>query len=84
MLGNLVDAEATLKKFPHIRHGENIDPSEYLYYPNVTMINGSGGYGFVLAPYLAKRLGEWLVERKELNPILSPSRFFPRWAKRQS
>jgi tRNA 5-methylaminomethyl-2-thiouridine biosynthesis bifunctional protein len=84
MLGSLVDAEATLAKYPHIRHGERVDPSEYIYHPNVTMINGSGGYGFVLAPYLAKRLRDFLVEGSDLNPILSPSRFFPRWAKRQS
>ncbi|MDD5051160.1 MAG: FAD-dependent oxidoreductase [Sulfuricurvum sp.] len=84
MLGSLVDAEATLAKFPHIRHGENIDPSQYIYYPNVTMINGSGGYGFVLAPYLAKRLRDFLINKIEIDPILSPSRFFPRWAKRQS
>jgi tRNA 5-methylaminomethyl-2-thiouridine biosynthesis bifunctional protein len=84
MLGNLVDADATLTQYPHIRHGERVDPSAYIYYPNVTMINGSGGYGFVLAPYLAKRLSDFLVEGKALNPALSPSRFFPRWAKRQS
>lgn len=82
MLGSLVDAEATLEKYPQLRHGEKVDPSEYTYYPNLTMINGSGGYGFVLAPYLAKRLREWLVEGKALNPTLSPSRFFPRWVKR--
>lgn len=84
MLGSLVDAEATLEKYPHLRHGQQISPSEYLYYPNVTMINGSGGYGFVLAPYLAKRYKEYLVDERGLSPILSPSRFFPRWAKRQS
>lgn len=84
MLGSLVDADATLQKYPHLRHGERIDPSEYTYYPNLTMINGSGGYGFVLAPYLAKRLKEHIAEEKSINPILSPSRFFPRWAKRQS
>lgn len=84
MLGSLVDAETTLAKFPHIRHGERVNPSEYIYYPNVTMINGSGGYGFVLAPYLAKRLRDFLVEARAIEPILSPSRFFPRWAKRQS
>ena len=84
MLGSLVDADATLQKYPHLRHGERIDPSEYTYYPNLTMINGSGGYGFVLAPYLAKRLNEHIAEEKSINPILSPSRFFPRWAKRQS
>jgi len=83
MLGDLVDAEATLEKYPHIRHGQSVDSAEYLYYPNVTMINGSGGYGFVLAPYLAKRLKEFIVDGVSINPILSPSRFFPRWAKRK-
>jgi len=82
MLGNLVDAAATLEKYPHIRHGQWVDPNEYIYYPNLTMINGSGGYGFVLAPYLAKKLKEYLVDHIPLNPILSPSRFFPRWAKK--
>lgn len=84
MLGNLVDAASTLQKYPHLKHGEKVDLLKYIYYPNLTMINGSGGYGFVLAPYLAKRLKEFIVEGKAIMPILSPSRFFPRWAKRQS
>ncbi|MGA9046936.1 NAD(P)/FAD-dependent oxidoreductase [Sulfuricurvum sp.] len=84
MLGSLVNAVSTLEKYPHLRHGQVVDPRKYVYYPNLTMINGSGGYGFVLAPYLAKRLGEFLTDGKEMDPILSPSRFFPRWAKRQS
>lgn len=84
ILGSLVNAVSTLEKYPHLRHGQAVDPEEYVYYPNLTMINGSGGYGFVLAPYLAKRLGEFLTEGKEIDPVLSPSRFFPRWAKRQS
>lgn len=83
MLGNLVNAEATLERHPHMRHGQSVDPTEYIYYPNVTMINGSGGYGFVLAPYLAARLKEYIVNKKTLTAILSPSRFFPRWAKRK-
>ncbi len=83
MLGSLVDAEATLNKYPHIRHGQAVETNEYIYYPNLTMINGSGGYGFVLAPYLAKRLKKFIVDEKVLDPILSPSRFFPRWAKRK-
>jgi len=82
MLGSLVDATATLEKYPHIRHGQNVDPNEYIYYPNLTMINGSGGYGFVLAPYLSKKLKEYLVYHIPVNSALSPSRFFPRWAKK--
>lgn len=84
MLGSLVDAEATLARYPQLKNGRAIAPSEFITYPHLTMINGSGGYGFVLAPYLAKRLKEYLVEKKPLDERLSPGRFFPRWAKRQS
>ncbi len=83
MLGSLVNAAATLEKFPRLRHGQAVDPSDFIYYPELTMINGSGGYGFVLAPYLAKRLKEYLVDRLPISSLLSPSRFFPRWAKRK-
>lgn len=84
MLGSLVNAKVTLEKYPHLRHGQAVGTNEYTYYPNLTMINGSGGYGFVLAPYLAKRLKEFIVDGQNIDPRLSPSRFFPRWAKRQS
>ncbi len=84
ILGNLVDANATLEKYPNLRYGAKVDSSEYTYYPNLMMINGSGGYGFVLAPYLSKRLKESIVDGKAMDSILSPSRFFLRWAKRQS
>lgn len=84
MLGSLVNAKVTLEEYPHLRHGQAVGTKEYTYYPNLTMINGSGGYGFVLAPYLAKRLKELIVDGENIDPRLSPSRFFPRWAKRQS
>lgn len=83
MLGSLVDAEATLALHPHLQHGKAVDPKEFVYYPKAIMINGSGGYGFVLAPYLAKRLKEYLVDEIAMDETLSPSRYFPRWAKRK-
>lgn len=55
---------------------------EYTYYPNLTIINGSGGYGFVLAPYLAKILTENILADKEIAKGLQPARFFARWAKK--
>jgi tRNA 5-methylaminomethyl-2-thiouridine biosynthesis bifunctional protein len=55
---------------------------DFLYYPHLTMINGSGGYGFVLAPYLAKMLAEYIISDKPINPRIAPARFFVRWAKR--
>ncbi len=83
MLGSLVDLDATLALHPHIQHGKQTDPKEFVYYPHLIMVNGSGGYGFVLAPYLAKRLKEYLVDGITMDETLSPSRYFPRWAKRK-
>jgi tRNA 5-methylaminomethyl-2-thiouridine biosynthesis bifunctional protein len=83
MLGSLVDADATLAAYPHLQHGKAVDPQEFVYYPHLTMINGSGGYGFVLAPYLARRLKEYLVDAIPMDESISPSRYFPRWAKRK-
>lgn len=83
MLGSLVDSDTTLVLHPHLQHGKAVDPKEFVYYPNLTMVNGSGGYGFVLAPYLAKRLKEFLVDGIPLDESISPSRYFPRWAKRK-
>ncbi|MFA6188362.1 MAG: FAD-dependent oxidoreductase [Sulfuricurvum sp.] len=83
MLGSLVNSKATLALHPHLQHGKAVDPKEFIYYSNLTMINGSGGYGFVLAPYLAKRLKAYLVEGTTMDEMISPSRYFTRWAKRK-
>ena len=55
---------------------------EYTYYPNLYMINGNGGYGFVLAPYLAKMLNKHIFSGEKINDRLSPARFFARYAKK--
>ena len=58
------------------------DYGEYEYYPNLYMINGNGGYGFVLAPYLANILTQHLLSAKKISDRMSPARFFHRWAKK--
>lgn len=52
------------------------------YYENLYMINGVGGYGFVLAPYIAKQLSEFIVDKKPIDAILDPKRFYLRWKKK--
>ena len=52
------------------------------YYPNLYMINGSSGYGFVLAPFLAKSLSALIVDGKKVSERLIPARYFSRWAKK--
>lgn len=82
ILGPLVDTAATLEQFPELAHGAAVDPEAYRYHEGVYMINGSGGYGFVLAPYLASQFAEHLRRALPLDPAMLPSRFFTRWVKR--
>lgn len=83
MLGSLVLSGETLLTCKGSLHVKKPDYSSYVYYPNLTMINGSGGYGFVLAPYLAKILTEHILHGKKISERISPARFFARWAKKR-
>ncbi|WP_324172945.1 FAD-dependent oxidoreductase [Sulfurimonas sp.] len=82
IVGGLVMSKETLAS-KNIRYEvESSNTQNYTYYPNLYMINGNGGYGFVLAPYIAKILSEHILEAKEISKRLSPNRFFTRWAKK--
>ena len=81
LLGSLVASKETLEKGLRL-DTKKIDYDTFKYYPSLYMINGNGGYGFVLAPYLAKVLSEHILHAKEINKRLSPARFFHRWAKK--
>lgn len=82
LVGSLVDVEKTLKNLPNITHGEKYSRNELCYYPNLTMINGTGGYGFVLAPFLARTLSAYICDNTEIDSRLNPTRFFERWVKK--
>jgi len=84
LLGPVVDSAKTVQKHPRIEHGWPVPNSEYEYYPDLTLINGSGGYGFVLAPYLAKKVCEHLTKGYDIEKELLPERFFTRWVKRKN
>jgi tRNA 5-methylaminomethyl-2-thiouridine biosynthesis bifunctional protein len=82
LVGSLVLSRETLECCEKNIRIKRPNYEDFLYYPHLTMINGSGGYGFVLAPYLAKMLAEYIVSDKSISPRISPARFFVRWAKR--
>jgi len=82
MIGPLVLSKETLADKSLNFKVKKAEYSAYSYYPNLYMLNGSGGYGFVLAPYLAKILKEHILSDKKISDRLSPARFFARWAKR--
>jgi tRNA 5-methylaminomethyl-2-thiouridine biosynthesis bifunctional protein len=84
LVGPLVLSRETLACCKKKIRVKKPDFEEFLYYPHLNMINGSGGYGFVLAPYLARMLKEHILGAKPLPKSVTPARFFARWAKKLS
>ena len=82
LLGQLVMSNETLQNSNINFKTKKPNFDAYSYYPNLTMINGSGGYGFVLAPYLAKILKEYILKNKKISERITPARFFYRWSKK--
>ena len=83
MVGKLVDSKKSIEKFPHLLNGTHIKNSMLETIDNLYVINGVGGRGFVLSPYLANELVEHIINNKEINDSLATHRLFKRWAKRQ-
>lgn len=81
LLGKVVNSAQTLTKDIKFKT-KKPNYKDYTYYKNLYMINGNGGYGFVLAPYLAKLLKDEIQNKKEIDKNLQPARFFYRWAKK--
>jgi len=82
LIGNIVISKKTLKNKKIRFDTKKVDYNQYDYYNNLYIINGSGGYGFVLAPYLSKILAKNIVDKKDIDKKLLPARFFARWARR--
>jgi len=82
LLGKIVNSKKTLACKDINFKVKKADFNKYTYYPNLFMINGSGGYGFVLAPYLALMLKEHILKDKDIDKRVNPARFFARWAKK--
>lgn len=82
ILGRVVHAETALEYHPDLCKGVKMQIDPRAYYPQLIMMNGSGGYGFVLGPLLAKYLASHLIDGDPLPSALDPTRFLYRWAKR--
>ena len=83
MLGKLVDSKKSIEKFPHLLNGTHIKDSMLETIENLFVINGVGGRGFVLSPYLANQLVEHIVNQNEIEEEIKTHRLFKRWAKKQ-
>lgn len=82
IVGEVINSNATLNEFPYLKNGTHVNPSRFSRYPNLFILNGVGGRGFVLSPYLAKNLVEHIIDGKPLIEEIIPDRLFQRWVKK--
>ncbi len=84
LLGGVVDEERSLQKYSlPLLKAKKRNYSDLVYHDNVYMINGSAGYGFVLAPYLAHTLVEHITAKHPIPSELDVGRFFLRYVRRR-
>lgn len=84
IVGAVADAAASLESHPELGKGVRTDRAELPCHPKLYMINGTGGYGFVMGPYLGKLLAETMLRKRALPSELDPTRFLYRWARKQA
>ncbi len=82
MVGKLVDSKATIEKYPHLVNGSFIKDDMLLNFDNLYIINGVGGRGFVLSPYLAFTLVDNIIKNNKIQSDILTHRLFKRWVKK--
>ncbi|NVJ53526.1 MAG: FAD-dependent oxidoreductase [Campylobacteraceae bacterium] len=82
MVGKLVDSNKTLEQFPHLKNGSHIKNEMLSTIDNLYVLNGVGGRGYVLSPYLAKKLVDEIQENNFLDVEITTHRLFKRWVKK--
>ncbi len=83
MLGKLVDSLKTISMFPHLKNGTHVKEDRFINFPNLFVLNGLGGRGFVLSPYLAKNLVSLIKDNIPLQEEVIVNRLFKRWVRKQ-
>lgn len=81
IIGSLVNEDKSIQLDAKALKGDK--NASLVNYPHLYMMNGVGGYGFVLAPYLAELMSEYLINEKALPEFLEAKRFYYRWAKKE-
>lgn len=84
LVGEVVDNKQTLSKYPYIKNGSKVPLENYLTHKNLYTLNGVGGRGFVLSPYLAFNLVECIINDVQLDSNIITHRMFLRWARRKN
>ena len=83
MVGSLIDSKETMTAFPYLVKGTHVPSNRFNRYENLYVLNGVGGRGFVLSPYLAKNLVDSIKKQNPLEEEIVVDRLFKRWVRKQ-
>ena len=78
MVGKVIDSKRTIQEFPYLKNGTNVESKRFTRYENLYILNGVGGRGFVLSPYLAKKLVDSIVKQEDIDENIRVDRLFRR------
>ena len=84
MVGKLIDSQRTIKEYPHLKNGSFIKDEMLLSVENLFVLNGVGGRGYVLSPYLANILVEHIIKNDSLSKDITTHRLYKRWVKKSN
>ncbi len=82
IVGKIINSKKTLEEFPYLANGTHVQKDRFTRYENLYMLNGVGGRGFVLAPYLAKQLVDKIISGTPIDDNITTDRLFIREVKR--
>ena len=83
LIGPLIDSKETLEFYPYLKKGSKVPASKFKRYKKLFILNGLGGRGFVLAPYLSKILVNHIKNNIELPNDITLDRLFMRWVRKE-
>ena len=84
IVGDVINSTETIKQYPYLKNGTKVPNNLFSKYNNLYMINGVGGRGFVLSPYLSKILVDYLLENKNIDDKIKTDRLFIKDVKRNN
>ena len=79
LVGPVIDVPRMLVESPAVCRGAK---APLLHHPNLYILNGLGGRGFVFAPLMALRLAEWIIRQRPIDPRVNPDRLFWKWVRK--
>jgi len=83
LVGSVINSKETLDSYPYLKKGTKVPSSKFTRYKKLFILNGLGGRGFVMAPFLSKILVEHIKNNTNLPSDITIDRLFMRWVRKE-